>query len=317
MNSHENALSLNAHKSDECQIYSLDAADFGACLNIGDRRMSDIALALLDCRLTSDGRDPSRCMLSTDGRMIQCPKQKSGVSGYDVFDVLLELFDACHPRSLEFFRDKSTLLSSELAYLTRESVLHYSKAREDFDIVVKQTNRLNLLLQDNVLIGKELLEQTDSATRLSFDVKKLLMDFKESSMKTEVDLDQAAKEIMSQWLSSLKTESVTNWDQTSSDAKSIIAIDDGNFGEMIYCSFCRCMFVFFMSKALGIIVGAFFILTILIAVQSMLSNQKPLHVIVETVLNQFFLLSLFLVKGTYKKIRNETHSTTQTSQVSM
>lgn len=317
MNHQENTLSLSGHRSEECQIYSLEAADFGACLNIGDHRMSDLALALLDCRLTADGRNPSECVLVESERTIICPEHRSVVSSYDILDVLLELFDACHPKSLKFFQDKITLLSSQLAYLTRRTLSRHSEVREDFDKVLKQTSQLNLLLQDNLLIGNELLKQTGSVTSLSSSVKQLLVDFKESPVRKEIDLNQVAKEIMSLRLSSFDTESLASMYQTSLDAKRVFAINDRYLAEMIYCSLCRCLFVFFTSKALGIVTGAYFILTILIAVQSVLSQQMLLHVVVETVLNQFLLLSFFLIKSSSTKKRSETHSTTQTSQVSM
>lgn len=303
----------------ECQVSLRDAADFGACLNVGDHRMSDLALALLDCRLAVDGRDPSDCVLSGDEHVLQCPERRAGASSYDVLDVLMELFDACRPKSLGFFENMSNLLSSELANRMKESISHHSKVREEFGKVLKQTNQLNLILQDNLIVTKTVLEQTELVADLGSGVQKSLAGVKESFTRKENIPIKAAKESISFRLSSLNLDIESFWKvhQNSANTKDIVRIDHKHFVKMLYCSICGCLFVYHLSQTFRFNSWTYLALTMLIGFQSLVSDQKPLHVILDLILGNFLLLVLLSVRRKNKKSRKETSARTQTSQLSI
>lgn len=96
-------------------------------------------LALLDCKLAVDDRNPSGYVFSNDRKVVHCPGRYLELPTYNTLDVLMELLDACRPRSLHFFRSKISLLSSQFANLMKETISNHPKAQVEFAKVSKQS----------------------------------------------------------------------------------------------------------------------------------------------------------------------------------
>lgn len=307
---YQQRLRLGAYSPKECQLPSPGTIDLGACLNIGEHGTLGLALAIIDCRLVALGKGSSGCFLRKDKPIITCPGSTSGVSSQKVVDVLLEVFDACHQESLKFYRDQTTLLSSVLGNLTKEAVLRYSSAREDLRIVLWQIPKLTAILQDNLLVGKELLKYVDSLPDLNHRVQKLSIEFQDAPEEFREERRDDAKEGMHLDIILLpRQEQLVDVLGKNTDVERL------NYAEHLYCTFCRCLFVYLTSKALGALTGvAVLLLTILTAMQASFSDFEAGDVVLETILSQVLLLTMFLFGGDARKRKISRTTSTRSSR---
>lgn len=282
---------------DSCEVATLKEIDSETCLNVGNPRTSAMAIALLDCRMQVDGRGTSECFLSQSGELVVCPSDRFDTLTTDVLETILQLFDACKSSSMDLHREKTMLLSSELVQLTRETTEKHSYIQKEFSKILELSSQLNLVLEDSVLVGKELLQHTNSARVLSTNIQGILKDIGGSSPDGFPEFHQTATDVLSMDLSyvlnfnSHEGIPLSNVGDAAGPSNASVDILEK---ERSYAVFCTCLFVCMLSRALGNVTVAFLTLTALNIMRAAISNGDSMYFAIETVISHIVLL-VFLV----------------------
>lgn len=175
-------VNLQYARGDVCEIDALQHISSETCLQIGNTRISKTAITLLDCRMETSGKQTSGCFLGEDESTIICPSDQRRYLKIDIFETILQIYDACEASSISRQRENMIVLSTELARLTKESSENQKKAQLDLEKVIALSNQLNALLEDSLLVGNQLLSESKSFRRFKACMKEILDEFRAKSV---------------------------------------------------------------------------------------------------------------------------------------
>lgn len=316
----ENLVSHDYDDVDSCEVATLNEIDSETCLNIGNRRTTKMAIALLDCRMQIDGRGKSECFLSRSGEVVVCPSDQLESLTMDILETILQLFDACKSSSINLYREKTFLLSAELVQLTKETSEKHSNIQEEFNKILQLTSQTNLMLKDSLLVGKELLQHTNSVRFLSINMQGILQDIQGSPPDGFPKLHQTATDVLNMDLNYIHNFNLLEGIPLSKDGSAAgqsKAFLDILEIERAYGIFCTCLFVCMLSRAWGNVTIAFLILTALNVIRAAISNADSMYFAIETVVSHMMLLVFFALCKVLQRPRTNLKTEPEASSTSI
>lgn len=295
---------------DACEVSTLTEITSETCLNIGNPRTSRMAISLLDCRMEVNGKGRTKCFLSRDADVVICPRGRAEYLSTDVLETILQLFDACKSSSIDAQKEYTIILSSELLQLTKETITSQSHVQKEFKRILDLTGELNSVLEDSLIVGKELQQHTNSFRNLNSSLQDILKDVQATSIDGFPNWYKTTKDVMRMDLNSILSIAsdeelrFSNHGRPKGPGETLQTLFEL---ERTYSIFCTCLFVCLLARSLGNVAIAFFALTALNVMKTVISNGDTVSFATETVVSHVVLLVLLLsCKGNDKQTPKST-----------
>lgn len=281
-----------------CQISTTNFEDMAACIHIDNHTLSIESLEIYDCRLKVAYRSSSNCFTSQSDQVLTCPHDPRHQSAHDILDVLLEIYANCNSRAVELLIERSERMILELSGLLLEELSHQQAIQKEYEKLVQQTALVNQLMEDNILVGKELLKNANELDSLTSNIKQMTLQLNQIISHSKDHIRSARNEHYLRDVMSMLDDKT--WNAKMSRELNVRASPSNYAGKQfdmgilpLYCSFTKSLLAYFSSRYVGTYMLSFLLLSMFSYIQASTIHMDLLSTAQDLIVGQVFLLLFF------------------------